>query len=239
MAGGGLLSLGVSHTRYYDDPAFLQLLGHAIRLTLPQVEPPPSLAAADHWRRAKRHLSIWRWGSAAAGLVLMLWYLSVLAAGYGSPTPYGLMALYAWPPFVIGALAFFQRLLHGGPTKRTRWRSIDALPFPDWVTIPYFLRQDLLRLGREDRNLRDERPGPVASLLLLAVSFVPSLVVMAIPVWWMAYTTGNDYRVFDLVEKVGYANLPLLVGLFMAYTIAFAASELARHWRKALEVLGV
>jgi hypothetical protein len=261
----GLCSLGFSHTEYFDDADFIKLLGQKMSLTPTAAEPPLSSPRDLHWQKTKTSLSLWRWGCLGLGWLLIGVYLAGIASAYGGPTPWAFALvglLFAWPPLVIGTLAFFQRLIHGGPTKRTRVESLSGVPPKiteeeaaemvlqplkkkvrvlaiDLSSIAYHVRHDLLRLGREDVKIDARRPGEPWRYMMMAVSFLPSLAVMLIPVWWLDRLTGKEIGAIGFVRALAWWEIVALVVLFMLHTLAFAASEFTRHWRNGLKALGL
>ena len=233
---GGLLSIGAAHTEYFDDKKnFLELLGKSISMRPNTTSFPASRKADSHWLEAGAHLFSWQVGMWLAGLGLLVGYFAWLSHYCGSPMPWALMTLYAWPPFTMGWLAFFQRLLLGGPTKRTRAKTIRGLPLFDRSSFPYRLRQ-ILGFGRSDPAFDARAPNLAWKYFLHVVSFIPTFIAMVLPIWWMAFINGAEYGLRQFIQETMSLGL-LFVGLFMLYTMTFAVSEFARHWRGGLKSL--
>ena len=248
---GGFFSVGAAHTRYFQDKDnFLKLLGKVIPLSPEEAARPDSRDPAQHWKDTGEALLLWQSVLWAAGLAFLAGYFWLLAriAGPGvtwqAVIPFPLV-LYVLPGLTIGTLAFFQRLVVGAPTKRTRAQDVIKLPWWRLTSLPYRIPH-FLGLRRSDPPL--DKPAPPWFWLQVrhGVSFLPTLVAMAIPVWWLQidgpYHGILDllrYGVSDFVAKAGWWYSLALVGLFMAYTVAFAGSEFARHWRKVLKLCGL
>lgn len=248
---GGLLSAGRAHTQYFQDKKnFLRLLGKVIPLYADKVPPPPSLDPVKHWRDSRIGLRVCQVALWAAGLACLAGYFLMLAdiAGLGArwkmlfPFPF---ALYVLPWFTIGTLAFFQRLLVSSPTKRTS--AEDAAILRPWriAGLPYWILRWLPIPGL----WTDPAPDKAASswvwvLLKQAFSFLPTLVAMAFPLWWIHFLDETYYWRLDLAwratadffAKAGWTNTLVLIALFVAYTVFFAASELARHWGRVVRI---
>jgi hypothetical protein len=213
----------------------VDILGRLAGL-VPDTSPrPASRDPSVHWRQMRSDLLLMRWALWACGLaaiVLYFWWLSDL---YGAPVPWLLVGLYAWPPATIAVLAFFQKLIFGGPTKRTRPKTLKQLRWMDWWAFPYRLRQ-IVQLGNSESSASARRANPIAKLLGLFFAFVPTVTAMALPVlWWRCVQKQGSGLGWFVMDHPGKAFV--LAGIFMVYTMAFAGSELARHWRNLLCVV--
>ena len=229
---GGMFSAGSSHTDYFDDPDFLEIVG---RLSGVRSGAPDAVAGGDreeHWEAmaaALGRLRAWLW---IAGVAFVAAYVGVIARAYGTAWPFALAPLYVCAPLTIGSLAFFQRLFFGWPTKRTAEEGIETLPWRDWAAFPYRLRR-ALRLPEPDPLAAGPRwPG---KLLMWAISFLPAAFAMLAPLYAGYWTSGEARGPFELVWQNRLASFSLLA-LFMAYFVLFATSEFAAHWRRALSL---
>ncbi len=234
---GGMRSIGAAHTQYFQDKAnFLKLLGKVIPLSPGEAVRPASDDAKAHWRDSMSALLWWQlvlWGAGLACLAGYFWLLARLAAPQAAwtalvPLPF---AFYVLPRFTIGTLTFFQRFFVGGATKRTRARDVFDLSAASLPGLPYVAAAWIF--GRFDPAPDRVAPNWLMQLLRHAVSFLPTLAAMALPVLWLKADHGTG--VGELVLQAGWLGLALLV-LFVLYLVAFAGSEFARHWRRVLEL---
>lgn len=241
---GGLFSLGAAHTQYFEDKTnFLQLLGKMIPLLPDEVVRPKSLDAGEHWNDSARALLQWQAAFWALGLACLLAYFWAIAAASSTSIVWSVMPLYVLPSLTIGAIAFFQRLLAGTPTKRTRASEIRALPLSRLSSLPYRIPH-LFGLRRTDPPLDRPAPNRIQVLARQVISFLPTAAAMLLPVWRTQEEQARGQHLqagfMDLLrffQDAGWYNA-LLVASFMAYTVFFAAAELARHWRRALGRIG-
>lgn len=233
---GDLRSVGASHTEYYDDKAnFLTLLGKKIGLIGARRADPPSRAPAAHWKEACRDLRTWQWVLNIAGGGVIAGYIYWIASRCHSTMPYALLLLYLFPPLTVGALAFFQRLIRGGPTKRTLVDTIESLTLDHW-TLPYLIPRWIPKWMRSGNfKLTKRRPNALENFIWGVISFIPTLVAMILPIVWLEWLHGSKVGVLDFVEAAGFTLSFVFIGIFMLYTVFFAASEIARHWRKGIE----
>lgn len=230
---GGFRSIGAAHTRYFDDKKnFIKILGKAIRLRGEWLDPPQSREAKEHWAQTARHLFGWQVLCFGFGLAFLVGYFHWLSHLCGMETPWLLMMFYVAPPWVIAYLGFWQRLLFGVPTKRTTVQTIKSLSAVDRFSIAYLLRQWLMRTS--DPRPEAPRPDFLTKYRNHLISFFPTLLVMILPIVVMKDLTG----VVDIMRNE-WKLIPFLVALFMGYTLFFGASELVRHWRKTLQVVGL
>jgi hypothetical protein len=165
-------------------------------------------------------------GAIGVGLVSIACYFSWLSALYGAPVPHLLAGLYLWPPVTIGALAFFQKLFFGAPTKRSRAETVRTLRWYDWWALPYRLRP-----GARFFNVA-ARFGTVR----LIFGFVPTIVAMSLPILWWGHARHQGPGLVWFVLKAKYSLLGLLA-VFMIYAIAFALSEFTHNWRQVLRIV--
>jgi hypothetical protein len=233
---GIAFSLGSAHTNYFDDrQGFVDILGRLAGL-VPDAPPrPASREPSVHWQQMRSDLLWMRWVLWACGLVAIGVYFGWLSSLYGAPVPWLLVGLYVWPPATIAVLAFFQKLIFGGPTKRTRPKTLKQLRWADWWAFPYRLRQ-IATVGNSESSVAARRANAIAKLSGLFLAFLPTIIAMALPVLWWRFVrrqgAGLGWFVMDHPGKAF-----VLAGAFMVYTMAFAGSEFARHWRNLLCVL--
>lgn len=243
---GGVLSAGASHTQYFESEDFKEILSRMAGL---RTDPPEAVGAppvSADWSRTARDLRWLQDGLRLAGFVFIFSYLHVIARAYESWVPYVFLLLFMWPPLIVSALAFFQRLFFGWPTKRTSGRRIDLLPWNDWFALPYWLRRKWVALGNLfpatwgarwtafwEPDPRSTKSTLGQKLPLWTVSFLPSTVLMLTPAF-AAYCHAEDStNPFALIWDSPVSGI-LVVALFMLYIVAFAVSEFAQHWRDAV-----
>jgi len=233
---GNVFSVGSAHTDYFDDrDGFVEILG---RLAGLKPDTPPRPQSRDpllHWEKVRSDLRWLRWGLWACGVVAIVLYFAGLSRFYGAPAPWWLLGLYVWPSATIAVLAFFQKLFFGGPTRRTRPKTIRQLPWTDWWAFPYRLRQ-MIGLGNSEASASAQGASLSAKITGLLLAFVPTVIAMALPVFWWHWVRGHQPGPIQFVmHQPGQALL--LAAVFMVYSIVFAASEIARHWRNLLVVV--
>jgi len=241
---GSALSAGSAHTDYLNDrPGFLEILG---RLAYLRANDPKETAtgrlAAEHWKSMCRALwglrvGLWLFGVACLGgyfwmiarqvhepIAVLLKPFSVL-----QPLAVLMLLLYLAPRAMVELLAFFQRLQYGGPTKRTAANTVRTLPWLDWASIPYRMRR-FLGLGLKNVDPMAPAPPRILRALGRILSFIPTAVVMVIPIGLAGKLRGNGPGIFDLITNHSSSAL-LMLGLFLLYVIAFALSECFAQWR--------
>lgn len=238
---------GVAHMSYFDDrEGFVKLLARMAGLLPGAALDVAGLAdrtAAQHWQQASRRLGDFRQRGWAFGLLMIAGYLGLAAWLTGSLVAWLFLPVLCWPAGTIGVLAFFQRLTYSRPTKRTSIQAINALPWRDPSSKPHRMRQNWRewRSGpwseeRERKFVMAPDAGAVPKLLLSAISFLPSLAVMLAPV--LAALAASADPAAAVRERL--LAQPLLIGagalaLFTLYSMAFAVSEFALHWRTIIE----
>jgi hypothetical protein len=229
-------SVGGAHTRYLRDKnALLAILLRASRLALGEPEQVASgRSAAEHWEATDAVLRRTQWILVAATVVLGVGYFEMVARTFHDQRLVLMVIFFAWPPLTIGTLAFGQRLVMGGPTKRIEPQLIREMPWQDRVALPYRLRDALLR-SREIDPMAPGR-GYLTRLAIQAWSFFPTLVMMAIPVVLAASWTDRWPTWTSFWLHLRSAKTLIALGLFMAYVAASAAFELVRAWRDVVRL---
>jgi hypothetical protein len=242
---GGALSVGGAHTDYINDrEGFLEIAARLayLRSGDPR-DPAKQRSAGQHWENALWDLRRLRVGLWLLGVVCLSAYLWVIAKQFPvvpivlllnpltllQPLTVMLLILYAWPRAMIELLAFFQRLEFGGPTKRTAAEQMGELPWRDLASFPYRLRR-LFRLGLQDPDPEAPRAGLILRSLGRTLSFVPTAVLMVIPIAMARELRGSGPGPVELIRNHPTAALILLV-LFLLYVVAFALSEFFGRWR--------
>jgi len=229
-------SLGGAHTRYLRDKhALLAILLRASSLALGDPEKVPSdRLAPDHWAATDAVLRRTQWILVAAAIVLGIGYFETVARTFHDQRLVLMVIFFAWPPLTIGTLAFGQRLVMGGPTKRIEPELIRDMPWKDLIAFPYRLRAALLR-SREVDPMAPGR-GYLTRLAIQGWSFFPTLVMMAIPVVLAAMWTDRWPTWSSFWQHLRSAKTLAALGFFMAYVGASAAFELVRGWRDVVRL---
>lgn len=236
-----LTAVGSSHTEYFNDKeGFLAILLQAAGLapgTLEDVETGRS--AHEHWRATESVLRRVQWGLLLLALLCVAAYCGLIARGFGDARTFWIVPIFAWPALTIGVLAFCQRLLRGGPTKRIRTELIRDLSPWDVAAFPYRLREAVLSLVGFSRDIDPMQPSPgyLRRLLGNIVSFIPALGGMAIPFAVTAWLTGQWPTTDDVWTHAWTLETLFALVLFMLYVVCCAAHELIRTWRQALRLL--
>lgn len=251
---GGLGSVGAAHTEYFDDrrenDSFIELLVQVVRLRPGDparllTERGPDL----NWREMALDLLRLRILAALCGIGAILLYAGLLVWKFGPPQgrillPGYVWALlpYCWPVLTVGALAFGQRFIYGGPTKRTSESRIDQLRWSDLSAIPYLLRRCLVRgapQGDAVKQARDARiaPGPdlFTRLCTFVFEFVPTLIGMLAPVAYVKWMSDKGWNPFPAIWEAPsfFGGLALV---FIFYLMCFSLSEFFACWRAAILV---
>lgn len=264
---GGALSVGSAHTAYLDDRTeFLKILTQVSGLRPLEAPEGDRRRDADaHWPQMLRELLRLRGATAFVGIVLVFAYFAAIACAYGEANTFWLLPLYLLPPLTVGYLAFFQRLLFGGPTKRTQPQQCWPLPVLDMDALPYRLRVPVgwlvLLVRVRWRQWWRKRPGwerlirhrvpwprrikvdpnqPRSGLLVRfaeqLLAFVPTLAIAAAPVLFAWGLSGANEAPYAQVTGNITASLGLFA-LFFFYLICFAVSEFADKWRQTIEAV--
>ena len=251
---GGLRSVGASHTQYFDDQkegdSFIELLVQVARMRagdpakLLQERGPP-----QHWREMARDLGRLRYLFAGLGIAAILAYGALLLWKFGCdalalPLHTVLpLVLYCWPALTVGALAWGQRFIYGGPTKRTSEARIDQLAWWGLSSFPYKLRRWLqidAPQGTAVEQVRAARMTPGPSLLTrvctFVLEFVPTLAGMLVPVAIVTGASGQGWNPFPAIweDKTFFI---WLAALFVFYLVCFSISEFIAAWRDAIRLL--
>jgi hypothetical protein len=228
--------VGAAHGQYFNDKqGFLQILLRASGLASGRPEDVPTgRPAAEHWMATRSLLLQVQWLLLyPVAVAALAGYFAVTGAAFDDWRRWAFAVVYLVPPLTIGVLAFFQRLLLGGPTKRITASLIREMR-PGVVSIPYRLREAIRGAFSAAGDVDPMAPSPsyAARLLLHAVSFAPTLAAMALPVLWMMWLTGQPVAWpsswGDLLSLRALGAL----ALFMVYVIACAAFEIVRTWRR-------
>ena len=224
-------STGAAHTRYlHDRTGFIEIL---LRLLDLRHDDPLQVRCAEpgsHWystARTLQRVSVVLW---MAAVVSALAYCSLIAWRYDDVRVMASVLIFVVPRATIAWLAFWQRLLFGGPTKRIPDEAISRFAWLDLVSFPYRLRRILgpLFRARREVDLNVAPPRTVTRVMQL-VSYLPTAVAMALPIAVGASFSGEwpQARMF-----IGwYAGAFVL---FTGYLIACAVCELVATWRQVL-----
>jgi hypothetical protein len=235
-----LSAVGGSHGEYLNDrQGFVEILLRACGLSSGAAEDVPSARTADaHWTATLRTLLFTQWMSYAAALLSLAAFFFLIGARVDSARTWLPAVAYLFPTLTIGVLAFFQRLLLGGPTKRITLALIRDLTWRDPVALPYRLRDRARRLLGLSHDVNPLAPSPayVVRLLINGVSFLPALAVMLAPLLWIETRAGHS-----LFSAAAWSAVTSRRGFgaliaFMAYVVACAAFELIRVWRHVVRV---
>ncbi|MBI2188663.1 MAG: hypothetical protein HYU37_16310 [Acidobacteria bacterium] len=235
-----LTRVGAAHARYLNDKQrFLRILLRASSLASGRLEDVPGARpAAEHWAAVRSVLLRLQWLLFATAVAAIAGYFAVVGAHVADARRWWLAAFYLFPPLTIAILAFFQRLLRGGPTKRITSALIKDMRL-DPVSLPYRVRTAWRSMwGQLDVDPMAPSPSYVARLLANIVSFLPTLAAMAAPLVWMTWLTGQPPGwLRSWTDLFGLRALGALT-TFMAYVIACAAFEIVRTWRRVVWLLG-
>ena len=233
--------VGGAHGDYLNDKrGFVEILLRASGLASGAPEDVPGdRGPAEHWQKTRSVLLRVQWLSFAAAVAALAGYFAIVGAGFADDRPWWVAALYLFPPLTIGVLAFFQRLLLGGPTKRITVALIRGLHWSDAASFPYRLREAVRRRTPGGGDVDPMAPSPAyfVRLLMNVLSFAPTLAAMGAPVAWMVWVTGRWPAWLTAWEEViSLRGLGALTA-FMTYLIACAAFEMLRTWRQVVAAL--
>jgi hypothetical protein len=172
-------------------------------------------------------------------VVAIVSYCGLVASAFGERRVLWTALLFVWPRMTIELLAFFQRLMFGGPTKRISVEAIRLLPWRDVATFPYRLREAALRTMRVSRNVdpASQSTGFLRTLRVSVLAFVPTAVAMLIPVAAGGWLTGAWPSAASAWTRVSSLEALVALALFAAYVVACAAHELLGAWRRVLAIL--
>jgi hypothetical protein len=242
---GGLASAGATHSQYFDDrkeeASFIEIL---LRIARVRSGDP---AAVDTGRTPGRHwidmdidLMRLRVVTALGGFALVCIYLAAIAGEFDTNAPWALLLVYAWPGVTLGALAFWQRLIYGGSTKRTSEDRIGELRWRDLSAVPYLLRHTFSRGGTRKDPVTEAKeraaaagPGRIARFLTFLFEFGPTAIGMLAPIFVAHWFAGRGWNPFPHIwEQRG--PFVLLAVVFILYLMCFAVSQFFAHWRAAI-----
>lgn len=236
-----ITSIGAAHTQYLNDKqGFVAILLRAIGLGPGE---PDALdgtrTGSQNWSECLRVL-----GTAQAllwivAVVFIAVYCAIIGRRFGDMRVLWVVAVFAWPAVTIALFAAGQRLLLGGPTKRISPELIDRLSWRTLATFPYKLREKVRRVFGWSREIDPMAPSPGRPIRLVinAISFLPTLAAMAVPIVFAEWLTGNWPRPWTALTAVWSLDALLLLTCFMVYVLACAAFELLGAWRQVLRNL--
>jgi hypothetical protein len=234
-------AVGGSHTEYLNDKSgFLRILLRAAGLASGDPEACAGIRSADENRTAS--LAVLRtvqWGLYASALATIALYCWAVARQFGDLRTLWVVPVFAWPALTIAFLAFFQRLMLGGPTKRIPAAQIREMRWSDGASWPYRLREMILRgLGRSrDVDPMAPSPGPVMRFTLRVLSFIPSLAAMAVPFLFAAWLTNQWPTGAQVWTSLWTVKAIVAIAVFMLYVVSCAGFEIVRTWRQVLRIL--
>lgn len=258
LRSGGPFSAPSAHTSYFNSrDGFLELLDRIIGLKpegLPEPLPPQDAEAQakKHWQDMARGLRILRRAAWIIGVLFLALYLRMLSGEIVDGQIFLVFPIYAWPPLVVGALAFFQKLLWGSPNKRTGTQDIDSLRevIPPWQPIsprsiatkfrselevvPFLLRR-YLASGEGDPDPLGSPPRWLYSQTLFFISFIPFVLAFLAPGLLPSYLdTGLNnkiptWNVWWLLP-LAFGTLCCVASPFTRKLLIFGVVPLAAIW---------
>lgn len=238
-----LTRVGAAHTEYLNDKAgFLQILLRAAGLASGAPGAVGDIrSSAGHRAATLSVLRTAQWGLLAVALATVAAYCGIIGWRFDNYGTLWTVLVFAWPAFTISTLAFFQRLMFGGPTKRISTELIREMNWQDGASFPYRLREKVLSLfGRSrDVNPMASSSGGFLRLLVNFISFIPTGLAMAIPVAVAVRLTGKYPEARQVWDQLWTLPGLLAFACFMVYVICCAAHELIRSWRQVLRILQV
>lgn len=230
--------VGAAHSQYLNDKrGFVMILLRAAGLSPgapEQVE--GTRTAEEHWHATTRVLGRLQWIVLAFAWLFAGLYCFVIARALHTPAAFWFLPLFLWPGLTVGYLAFFQRLILGGPTKRITPALIRELKWADIASLPYRLRATLLARTDKAAEVNPMAPSPAYGLRLLykAIAFVPTVVMMAVPVAGTLWWAGRYPSPAEIWARLWSLESSLALIAFMAYVMSCAGFELVRTWREAV-----
>jgi hypothetical protein len=231
----GLFSTLTAHTSYFADRyGFVELLAQLTKLLPEDNDLLPKTPPDAHWGNMRRDLLVLQLVCWAAGISLATIYLVVIDGYYGTSTTFGLLPFFICPPLTIRFFAFFQRVIYGGPTKRTSLDLIKELRWRDLSALPHLIRS-ALRVDHKNPDPLAAAPGLLARLAKGLIAFAPTAAVMLTPVYIARYFSTRQDGPIDLLADHFFICL-LMVALFASHVLVFAASEFTRHWRALIAI---
>jgi hypothetical protein len=228
--------IGASHSEYVNDrDGFLQILLRGAGFKSGNPEDVAGIRTPEeNWNATHTVLEGVQPLLLVSAALLAAGYFVAIARAFDEWRTLYLLPLFLLPRLTIGVLTFFQRLLLGAPTKRIAKERIGTL---DWfgASFPHRLRNlvaGLVGLGKDVDPLA-RSPGAFTRLLIVALSFVPSLAAIAAPpvlAWRLSGRSPHlDFGIATTVTIV-------LLGSFF-YVVACAGHELIATWRQVLWTL--
>jgi hypothetical protein len=234
-------SVGASHGEYLNDKTgFLKILlrASALESGTPQ-DVAGTRVSAPHWSATDSVLRATQWLLFAGAMAGVAGYCALVARVFQNQSAYWCLPIFLWPMLTVGTLAFFQRLMLGGPTKRITSALIREMSWADIIAFPYRLRERLLSSPEADTDVDPmaASPGYLTRLLINAISFAPTLAAMAIPVVGTCWWTGR-WPAWRSVGAHLWSSLTLVaLVLFMVYVTFCALHELVRMWRRVVRTI--
>jgi hypothetical protein len=233
--------VGAAHTEYLNDKnGFLRILLRAIGLAPgdPQDE-PTGRSSQEHWKATQSVLRTLQWGLLAVAWAAIAAYCGLVARAFHDARALWFIVPFVWPALTIGALAFFQRLLLGGPTKRITDELIKGMKWRDVASFPYRLRRAFLIPPDQSANVDPMAPSPgyLVRLAINAISFAPTAVAMALPIAGASWWIGRWPTPAAVWAHVWSLEGLLALACFMIYVITCAGFELVRTWRQVVRIL--
>lgn len=234
-------SVGAAHGEYLNDKkGFVQILLRAGGLAPGSPEDVASgRSAAEHWLATRAVLRTLQWALLGIAMLAIGLYCALIAHAFDDRRALWFVAPFVWPAVTIGVLAFFQRLMLGGPTKRITTALIRGMKWSDVVSFPYRLRDRMLPSPNAavDVDPMAASPGYLTRLMVKAISFIPTLVAMAVPIVGTAWLTRHWPTPAGLWARFWSVDALLALAFFMVYVICCAAHELVRTWRRVVRIL--
>lgn len=234
-------SIGASHGEYLNDRAgFLAILLRASGLdTGSPMGVPSTRTPAQHWSATGSVLRVVQVLLYAVAMAGVAGYCGAVSSVFGDRRAFWFMIAFLSPVLTIGALAFFQRLMIGGPTKRITSALIREMPWLDIVALPYRLRERLLRTPDTDADVDPmaRSAGYLARLGVNVIAFLPTLAAMALPVIGMCAWTARWPAWQTVLSHLGTRMTLLALIAFMVYVTSCALFEMVRTWRRVLRAL--
>jgi hypothetical protein len=234
-----ITSVGAAHREYFNDKkGFLQILLRASALAPGDPEGVASArSAAQHSLATESVLRRLQWVLLGAALLAIGSYCGLLASGFHDARALWFVLPFVVPALTIGVLAFFQRLILGSPTKRITKALIRGMNWWDTVSFPYRVRDSMTPAAAADVDPMAPSPGSLTRFAIRTISFVPTLMAMAIPVVGTAWLTGLWPTAAQIWARAWSADVLLALICFMVYVISCAMHELVRTWRQVIRIL--
>jgi hypothetical protein len=251
LTGGGIVhrflgpanvhSVGRAHTEYFNDKeGFLNIVLREAGMVedLP-VRSPFERTADAHRQETESVLRRLQWGLLTISVTAIFVYCGIIARRFGDIRVLGAAAVFVWPALTVGVLAFFQRLLLGGPTKRITTELIRELSLFDLAAFPYRVLESVRAFLGHSRDINPMTPSPgyMVRLFFKTISLVPTLAAMSLPLaagWWLTRTWPT---MAGLWTRLWSFETLIAIAVFMGYVTACGAHELVRTWRQVLRIM--